>query len=91
MNPHTGAGFFNSVCILQKSAENEPAKNRQTIAKFCTILPNSCQILDLVPEPETYRQTLRCIRLWAKRRGIYSSVQGSAALPGGGAALCSPR
>jgi poly(A) polymerase len=41
---------------------------------------NGCRvaehILDLVPEPETYRQTLRCIRLWAKRRGIYSSVQG---------------
>jgi len=34
------------------------------------------QILQLVPNKETFRQALRFVKCWAKRRGIYSNVLG---------------
>ncbi|XP_058115450.1 nuclear poly(A) polymerase 4-like isoform X2 [Magnolia sinica] len=34
------------------------------------------QILRLVPNVEHFRMTLRCLKFWAKRRGVYSNVTG---------------
>ncbi|KAF5748279.1 Poly(A) polymerase 1 isoform 2 [Tripterygium wilfordii] len=34
------------------------------------------QILKLVPNIEYFRMTLRCLKFWAKKRGVYSNVTG---------------
>jgi poly(A) polymerase len=36
----------------------------------------ACQILQLVPNVDVFRQTLRFVKYWARRRGIYSNVLG---------------
>lgn len=41
---------------------------------------NGCRVADhilsLVPDAERYRESLRLVKIWAKRRGIYSNVLG---------------
>lgn len=38
------------------------------------------EILELVPQPKTFRTALRAVKLWAQRRAIYANVMG---FPGG--------
>ena len=33
-------------------------------------------ILKLIPDKESFELTLRCIKLWSKKRGIHSNVMG---------------
>lgn len=56
----------------------------QNCTRECVLSLNGCRvtnlILSLVPNPESFRLTLRAIKLWAKKRGIYANTIG---YPGG--------
>lgn len=52
----------------------------QNLDLRCVRSLNGCrvadEILDLVPNRETFKSTLRAIKLWAKKRGLYSNALG---------------
>ncbi|KAJ7954227.1 Nuclear poly(A) polymerase [Quillaja saponaria] len=52
----------------------------QSLDEQCVLSINGCKVTDcilhLVPNIQNFRTTLKCIRFWARRRGVYSNVAG---------------
>ena len=52
----------------------------KNLDRKCVLSLNGCRvtnaILSLVPNQKSFRLALRCIKLWAKKRGIYSNALG---------------
>ncbi|XP_076910330.1 nuclear poly(A) polymerase 4-like [Bidens hawaiensis] len=74
--------FYASICLLVVPRGLDMLDNSvlYNVDEPTTRSLNGCrytdQILKLVPSVEHFRTTLRCIRFWAKQRGIYSNVTG---------------
>uniref|UniRef100_A0A8C3BP31 polynucleotide adenylyltransferase n=1 Tax=Cairina moschata TaxID=8855 RepID=A0A8C3BP31_CAIMO len=68
---------------MQTISDNLDLKDDSSLRSLdirCIRSLNGCRVTDeilhLVPNQETFRLTLRAIKLWAKRRGIYSNMLG---------------
>ncbi|XP_067421297.1 poly(A) polymerase gamma isoform X3 [Emydura macquarii macquarii] len=68
---------------IQTISDNLDLRNDSRLRNLdirCIRSLNGCRVTDeilhLVPNKENFRLTLRAIKLWAKRRGIYSNVLG---------------
>jgi len=66
--------------IIPEDMDLLDESNLKNLDEKSVLSLNGCrvtdQILRLVPNIENFRLTLRCIKLWAKRRGIYANVMG---------------
>ncbi|KRX91104.1 Poly(A) polymerase gamma [Trichinella pseudospiralis] len=68
---------------LKEVPENQKLDNDELLRNLdvkCIRSLNGCrvtdEILNLVPNKETFRLTLRAIKFWAKQKGVYSNVVG---------------
>ncbi|KAL0463527.1 UNVERIFIED_CONTAM: Nuclear poly(A) polymerase 1 [Sesamum latifolium] len=80
---HGPGADIDTLCVGPKYADrNDLDISQESILRYVdeqTVRSlNGCrvtdQILQLVPNIKTFRTTLRCMRLWAKRRGVYSNA-----------------
>ena len=62
---------------LENLDDNNIFRNLDDESKLSLKGRRDTDLIDrLVPQKDTFRLTLRCIKLWAKKRGIYSNVLG---------------
>ena len=68
---------------LKEVSDNQSLSDSQLLRNLdqkCVLSLNGCRVTDeilrQVPNKDTFRLTLRAIKLWAKRHGIYSNVLG---------------
>uniref|UniRef100_A0A671VK03 polynucleotide adenylyltransferase n=1 Tax=Sparus aurata TaxID=8175 RepID=A0A671VK03_SPAAU len=75
--------FITTLLALQSIPDNLDLRGDSILRNLdirCIRSLNGCRVTDeilyLVPNKENFRLTLRAIKLWAKRRGIYSNMLG---------------
>lgn len=69
-----------ALATVPETLDLKDDKILQNLDQRCARSLNGCrvtdEILDLVPDRETFKSTLRAIKLWAKKNGLYSNVLG---------------
>jgi poly(A) polymerase len=62
-----GVNFLSDQCLVGMDDASVRSLNGSRVAEI---------VLQLVPDVSAFRSALRAVRLWAKRRGVYSNVLG---------------